>query len=73
MDRDSSWGTDAQGRSPWLQVDLGEAQDLRGVELFTYWGGRRYYHYTIEVSLEGQSWTQVVDASENTTPATETG
>ena len=49
VDRDSYWGTDAQGRSPWLQVDLGEAQGLRGVELFTYWSGRRYYHYTIEV------------------------
>jgi len=73
VDRSSYWGTDASGASPWLQTDLGERHDLSGVELFTYWDGDRHYRYTIELSTDGQRWTQVVDASENTTPATEAG
>ena len=42
-------------------------------QLLFYWDGKRYYQYTLEVSLDGEKWSQVVDASKNTTPGTADG
>jgi alpha-N-acetylglucosaminidase len=53
----------------WLQVDLESPTRIGRVDLHTYWDGRRFYQYTIEVSTDGQAWTQVVDMSKNTRPA----
>ncbi|MCY3020833.1 MAG: family 20 glycosylhydrolase [Planctomycetota bacterium] len=57
----------------WLQVDLEKACKLNRVHVFPYWGGGRYYQYTVEASLDAKTWTQVVDASKNTKPSTPEG
>ena len=38
-----------------------------------YWGGSRYYRYTVEASKDGKTWRQIVDMSQNTEPATPHG
>jgi hypothetical protein len=43
------------------------------MHVFPYWDGRRYYQYTVQVSLDGKTWTQVVDMSKNTKPSTPQG
>lgn len=53
----------------WLQIDLEKVEDIDRVDLYTYHDGERYYQYTIEVSVDGQNWTKVVDESKNTIPA----
>ena len=46
---------------------------LGSVQVFTFWDGGRYYQYTVEVSVDGKTWTQVVDMSRNKKPATAAG
>ncbi|MFC1639822.1 family 20 glycosylhydrolase [Gemmatimonadota bacterium] len=67
------WGMDAASDSSWIVIDLGELRNLTSTELFTYWDEERYYRYTIELSVDGEVWTQVADASGNLEPATEFG
>jgi len=57
----------------WLQIDLEKVENIDRIQVFTYHDGERYYRYTIEVSTDGKTWTQVVDQSQNTTPATARG
>lgn len=75
VDGDSSltqwWG--ANPYPQWCTVDLESVAALDGVRLWTYWDGSRHYQYTVEASLDGASWTEVVDASANTTPSTAAG
>ena len=53
----------------WLQMDLEQVFAVDRIHLCTYWDGSRFYQYTIELSEDGNAWTQVVDQRENTTPA----
>ena len=64
------WGGDAP---QWLQVDLQAVHKLDHVRVFTYWDDSRYYQYKIEVSVDGQQWTKVVDRSDNTSVSTPLG
>ncbi len=57
---------DASPYPQWWQVELSETKEIKKMHLFTYWDGGRYYQYTIEVSLDGEQWNRVVDASSNT-------
>jgi HEAT repeat protein len=74
--RDSTWhGALAPS---WLEVDLQKPNQIDCVHVFPYWDGRslwddRYYQYTVELSLDGEHWTQVVDMRQNTQPATAEG
>lgn len=71
LDLASSWWA---GPAPqWMQVDLGKEFSVDLIELFPYWDGRRYYQYTIEVSLDGKAWTKVIDKSTNMVPASSQG
>jgi alpha-N-acetylglucosaminidase len=70
-DRSSSWW--AAPWPQWLQVDLEKTARIGSIDLFTYWDGGRSYQYTIETSLDGKTWTQAVDMSGNTKPATAAG
>ena len=70
VDLNSAWWA---GPYPqWLQVDLEKVCTLERIHVFPYWGGR-YYQYTVELSVDGQNWTQVVDMSKNTRLATPQG
>lgn len=57
----------------WLQVDLQKVHRLNRVHVFPYWDGGRYYQYTVEVSVDGEDFSQVADMSKNTRPATPKG
>jgi len=71
LDLASSWWA---GPAPqWLQVDLAKTYSVNRIEVFPYWGGSRYYQYTVEVSIDGTAWTKVADRSQNTTPSSEQG
>ena len=71
VERDKAWWA---GPSPqWLQVDLEAVHKINKLEVFPFWDGGRYYQYKVEVSTDGKAWTQVVDMSTNTKPATATG
>ncbi len=50
----------------WWQVDLEKPAKIDKIQVFTYSGDGRYYQYTVDVSLDGKNWTQVVDFSKNT-------
>ena len=71
VDLESSWQADQYPQ--WLQLDLGKPTTLKGVRVWTYWGGGRYYRYKVEASTDGKNWTTVGDKSANTQPATEKG
>lgn len=57
----------------WLKVDLQGEYTLGKAAVFPFWDGQRSYRYTVEVSLDDQTWTQVVDMSTNTKPSTPAG
>ena len=64
------------GASPypqWWRVDLGSAYDLSKLVVITYYDGTRYYRYDIQGSLDGNTWTTLVDFNTNSTPATNAG
>lgn len=65
------WG--ANPAPQWLAVDLQAVGRIDQLHLVTYWDGGRHYQYTIEASIDGAGWTQVVDMSSNTTPSTAAG
>lgn len=71
VDLDKAWW--ASPYPQWLQVDLEAVHTLDRLHLFPYWGGNRYYQYTVELSVDGRNWTQVVDMSRNTQPSTSQG
>jgi hexosaminidase len=71
LDLASSWWA---GPWPqWLQADLGAVHRVGRIEVFPYWDGRRYYQYTVEVSVDGRTWSVVADRSQNTVPSSEQG
>ncbi len=69
---ESSWWA-APPTPRWLQVDLEQPTIIDRIHVYPYWDGTRFYQYRVETSLDGKDWTQVVDMSENTAPAKETG
>ena len=71
VDKDAFW--DSQGGPSGIIVDLEKRTTLKKLELFTYWDGRRYYQYNIELSIDGKKWIKVVDRSDNKEKATEQG
>ncbi len=72
VDRDFHW--DGTGGAPqWWQVDLEDSHKLNKIQVVNYWDGRRHYKYTVDVSLDGKTWNQVIDYSKNTKIATDKG
>jgi alpha-N-acetylglucosaminidase len=65
--RDRGWY--ASPAPQWIMVDLESPTAIGAVTVFTYWDGKRYYRYNVEVSPDGETWQQVVDMSANTRPA----
>jgi hypothetical protein len=46
---------------------LGQEHAVNRVQVFPFCDGGRYYQYRVDASPDGASWSQVVDASANTT------
>ena len=49
-----------------FEIDLGEVTAVEKMVAYPYNDGSRYYHYTIEVSEDGETYTQVAEKSDNT-------
>jgi hypothetical protein len=64
---------DAHPQPQWLQVDLEKVVTIDEVHLYGYADEGRHYQYTIACSRDGKTWSQVVDASANVAPSTQTG
>ena len=50
----TAWVSEPSNKS-WLEIDLGEAATLGGLEV--YWGGRAADKYGFQSSLDGKSWS----------------
>ncbi len=70
-DLQSSWQTDPY--PAWLKIDIEKPRVANAVHVYPYWGGGRYYRYTVEVSADGGAWTMVGDMRKNSTPSTPKG
>jgi len=71
VDGTKFWGTIPAPK--WWKVDLQKEYSVGRIQVVPFFDGIRYYQYTVEVSTDDKTWTQVVDASKNTTPGTEKG
>lgn len=72
VDRNFHWDSSA-GAPQWWQVDLEGSHKLNKVQVFTYWDDNRYYQYRVDVSVDGRTWNEVVDFSQNKQKATSKG
>lgn len=73
---DSYWATDVvsqNDRAPWWQVDLGTPTTVGRVVVVGYFGDKRHYGFTTELSSDGETWTCVADLRDNRQPATKEG
>jgi alpha-N-acetylglucosaminidase len=64
---------DAHPWPQWWQVDLEKPELIGKIDIIPYWDGHRYYQYAITVSRDGTNWTQVVDGTGNSKPASPNG
>jgi hypothetical protein len=71
MSLDHSWQADPYPQ--WIKFDLTKPTQLKGVQVWPYSDGERYYQYSVEVSPDGKSWEIVGDKLASTTPATAAG
>jgi alpha-N-acetylglucosaminidase len=71
INRDANWS--ASPASQWLQIDLEKPVKIDRIHIFTYWDWVRCYQYTVEASLDGKNWFQIIDMSKNTRIATSLG
>jgi N-acetyl-beta-hexosaminidase len=71
VDKDQHWS--ATPCPTWLQVELKKPAKIGCVEIVFYWDKHRYYQYTVDASMDGKTWTTVVNASKNTEISTEKG
>ncbi|WP_299767159.1 family 20 glycosylhydrolase [uncultured Dokdonia sp.] len=62
--RRDHWGLRTNGNN-WAVIDLENEYVITRFKTYTYWDGSRFYEYTIDVSVDGDSWQQVVDRSTN--------
>ncbi|MCL4203952.1 MAG: family 20 glycosylhydrolase [Pirellulaceae bacterium] len=72
---DRYWATDV-GHHPgpaWWQVDLQEPTMVGRVVVVGYYGDRRHYGFTLETSLDGQTWESADDRRDNKELATSEG
>jgi len=50
----------------WLEIDLGQEREVDEINLFMWWGDKRYYQYIIEISSDRNSWQEIIDERKNT-------
>jgi hypothetical protein len=62
IDTESYWGTDvAKDKDAWWQVDLETETTVGRVVVVGYYGDKRFYGFTVEISSDSKTWTMVVD------------
>jgi hypothetical protein len=74
IDTNRYWEMDAAtGKPVWWQVDLQTATEVGCVIVIGYYGDTRHYGFSVETSLDGQTWDMVADYRDNTEPSTGDG
>jgi len=75
MNTDLYWATDVvQNSGPaWWQVDLEKASVIGRVIVVCYYGDERTYGFTVETSLDGETWDMAADLRDNREPSTAKG
>jgi len=58
------WGGHV-GEHVWIKVDLEQVENVSKFKVYNFWDNWRYYQYTIDGSLDGENWTELVDFSKN--------
>jgi len=74
-DTNRYWATDVRmhpGKA-WWQVDLGKPTTVGRVVVVGYYRDKRYYGFTVETSLDGETWKMAADLRTNKKPATAKG
>lgn len=67
---DIYWGAECS-RS--VVIDLEKTTTVQALNLYTFWDGNRYYQYTVDASVDGKNWSQIIDKSHNTEKSTSEG
>ncbi len=70
---DAYWATDLDitgDETAWWQVDLEEPTPVGRVVVVCYYGSRRYYGFTVQTSLDGETWHLAADRRDNREPST---
>ncbi|MFM2168170.1 MAG: hypothetical protein RIS79_2541, partial [Verrucomicrobiota bacterium] len=62
-DESTRWCASGPEYPQWLQLELEKPQALTGIE--TIWENNGVYHFKVEGSTDGQTWTTLVDGSTN--------
>ena len=57
----------------WWQVDLQSPTTVGRVIVIGYYGDQRYYGFTVQTSLDGETWDLVADLRENRELSTAAG
>lgn len=71
---DRYWATDVKtDQAAWWQVDLEKPTAVGRVVVVGYYGDRRFYGFTVEVSTDGRHWDLVADRRDNQEPSTPDG
>ncbi len=65
IDGESSTWWSNNGNDPWLQIDLGESQNICGVTVQWNKGDSREYSFAIEVSANGNDYQKVFEGKNN--------
>jgi hypothetical protein len=71
----SFWATDVKQHpgEVWWQVDLQDPTTVGRVVVVGYYGDKRHYGFTVETSLDGNTWDLVSDQRDNQKPSTQAG
>jgi putative membrane-bound dehydrogenase-like protein len=62
-DESTRWCASGPDYPQWLQLELEKPQALTGIE--TTWENNGVYHFKVEGSTDGKTWTTLVDGSTN--------
>jgi putative membrane-bound dehydrogenase-like protein len=62
-DEGTRWCANGPDYPQWLQLELEKPQALTGIE--TSWENNGVYHFKVEGSTDGKTWTTLVDGSTN--------
>lgn len=67
-DRSTYWDAGAYASKPWIDIDLEDVYVLDQVNVVTYVGSGRYYHYDIYASIDGINYYKIAAKSDNIEP-----
>jgi alpha-N-acetylglucosaminidase len=71
---DAYWATDVtKDPAAWWQVDLQTPTTVGRVVVVCYYGDERHYGFTVETSLDGETWDLAADRRDNREPSTADG